>query len=252
MNFNDLFQASGTRISTNGINVYFSDIEIPIVQLLEKHTIVVGCALNLRNEAIIKSLSQKKIKSCIVLDKIEIHKSKKFYEKLNSAFLPWDVFIDELPEPFYTIDLTPPHHKNTESIRVFGVKATQYTTGQNPALHHKFLVFCDINIDGEVAPKTVVTGSFNFSKNATFSRENIVVIEDEYTAETFYDEWARCFLFSESISNYNVSNITPEFIKTKGFHELVKLNIEENDNLETEAEKHQNMRDFYNGAHEKF
>ena len=76
-----------------------------------------------------------------------------------------------------------------------------------PRMHHKFLVFCDVDeFQGEdpfyfwkPKPKAVWTGSFNPTANGTRSRENAIVVESEHIAMAYFREWYQMFALSEPL-----------------------------------------------------
>jgi len=64
-----------------------------------------------------------------------------------------------------------------------GIKITLITMKKGDHMHHKFAV-----IDG----KTVVTGSFNWTRNASEDNfENIISIKSKYIAEKFMKAWRK-------------------------------------------------------------
>jgi len=76
------------------------------------------------------------------------------------------------------------------------LKATTF-----PRSHHKFIVFCKEKPD--VVPIAVWTGSFNFTKNATMSFENAIVIKDDSgenkILQSYLDEYYQVFALSEPL-----------------------------------------------------
>jgi phosphatidylserine/phosphatidylglycerophosphate/cardiolipin synthase-like enzyme len=72
-------------------------------------------------------------------------------------------------------------------------------------MHNKFVLFCNVKEaegDGfpEITPYAVWTGSFNFSKNATFSFENAVVLTDQAVVQSYYREWGQILALSEPLN----------------------------------------------------
>ena len=66
-------------------------------------------------------------------------------------------------------------------------------------MHHKYLVFGD-KMEGMVMkPRCVVSGSFNLTKNAVRSRENVLVVEDEKICHAYLSEWAQLWCLSERL-----------------------------------------------------
>lgn len=86
-----------------------------------------------------------------------------------------------------------------------------------PRMHNKFLVFCEYRQDDEeipdgnvVLPKFVWTGSYNLTKNATDSWENVVIIRDHVIAEAYANEWAQLMVFSEPL-DWDTDWVAPEY-----------------------------------------
>lgn len=70
---------------------------------------------------------------------------------------------------------------------------------ESPLMHHKFLVFGEKHEGLIMRPKCVVTGSFNLTRNAQRSRENVVMIEDTRVCQSFLSEWAQLWGMSEPL-----------------------------------------------------
>jgi hypothetical protein len=69
-----------------------------------------------------------------------------------------------------------------------------------PILHHKYLIFGDIAKSLIMRPRCVVSGSFNLTKNAARSRENVMLVEDRDICQAFLSEWAQLWCVSESLN----------------------------------------------------
>lgn len=72
---------------------------------------------------------------------------------------------------------------------------TTVHTYQYPLMHNKFIVFRKKVIDktGNVTMinDAVWTGSYNFTKNASNSLENALLIENNDIADLYYEEWTK-------------------------------------------------------------
>lgn len=89
-----------------------------------------------------------------------------------------------------------------------------------PRSHHKFVLFCKVEegcqcsecqerlsleyqekprVTMHVHPYAVWTGSFNFTKNATMSFENAVVLYDTNIVHAYFYEYAQIAFLSESL-----------------------------------------------------
>ncbi len=82
----------------------------------------------------------------------------------------------------------------------------------SPRMHHKFLVrLRQTAVPGDVVgglemadsitleAESVWTGSFNFTRNASFSFENAVVIHDPVIAHSYFEEFSRVASLSEPL-----------------------------------------------------
>jgi hypothetical protein len=84
-----------------------------------------------------------------------------------------------------------------------------------PRAHHKFLVFCQFSeeVKGYI-PVALWTGSFNFTKNATNSFENVLYFTDasggNVIIDAFLNEHHQLFALSEPL-NWDEVWTTPEF-----------------------------------------
>ena len=98
----------------------------------------------------------------------------------------------------------------------------------SPRVHNKFLVFCKIidktekeeedkdknDITINYKPVAVWTGSFNFTKNATYSFENSIYLEDQSgdnpILNSYLKEHHQIFALSEPL-NWEVDWVYPEY-----------------------------------------
>lgn len=89
-----------------------------------------------------------------------------------------------------------------EAVRCVGNHNSERTPAF-PRMHHKFIVLCN-EIGNEddwknYEPYEVWTGSFNFTKNAGFSLENAIVVNDTEIAKAYFNEWAQIAALSEKL-----------------------------------------------------
>lgn len=92
-----------------------------------------------------------------------------------------------------------------------------YNSDRKPAFprsHHKFLVFCKFDEEGKYIPKALWTGSFNLTKNATNSFENVLFLTDtkgdNSIIEAYLNEHHQIFALSEKL-NWEHDWSVPEF-----------------------------------------
>ena len=83
-----------------------------------------------------------------------------------------------------------------------------------PRAHHKFLVFCNIDNKENYFPVALWTGSFNLTKNATHSFENVLYLTDKKgdneIINAYLNEHHQIFALSENL-NWENQWTTPEF-----------------------------------------
>ena len=124
--------------------------------------------------------------------------------------------------------------KTWEAIRCLGKVNSSRMNGKKPLMHHKFLVFCNLeiwsvslrdinpdcpeNIEDEIIdagsklePYAVWTGSFNFSENANYSLENAIYITNTDIVSAYYQEWCQLMALSESI-DYRSPELSPDWM----------------------------------------
>ena len=92
-----------------------------------------------------------------------------------------------------------------EAVRCVGF-ARSSNELDRPIMHHKFMVFCDIEehkVNGRILriiqPYAVWTGSFNFTRNAVRSFENALYLEHPMIANAYFSEWGQVAMLSESL-----------------------------------------------------
>jgi hypothetical protein len=69
----------------------------------------------------------------------------------------------------------------------------------HPKAHHKFVVFCDADEHRTLVPRAVWTGSFNFTRTATRSLENAVILKDPAIVGAFFNEFQQVYALSEPL-----------------------------------------------------
>ena len=200
--------------SDESISVYFRNLEDELLSKINEYPIVVGCIAWLTNEKILKALSAKSRVSIIIQKEDFLRpdvgnwsgkKLRRLYGDLppgprnNNAYAEiWGNLLSQLNYGYAW---------EAEPIRWAG----NFNTEKNPAfprMHNKFLVFCDENSVSTkyedlhlIEPKSVWTGSFNLTNNATQSLENAIYVKDSKIVEAYFAEWQYIFGLSESIPN---------------------------------------------------
>lgn len=201
-------------------SVYFDGIEDVLVQLTQRSEIVVGAVAWLTNDRILECLANVKHAGIVVQKEdflrrdVDVKSYSKWKNSLRSRYdqLPafeFEDFVETYPgqqeeHPDFNpatqnwlFDASGGYQFGGSAIRCLG-----YTSSINaviPRMHHKFLIFGD-KVEGLIMrPHTIATGSFNMTKNATRSRENIVVMENSAICHAYLSEWAQLWSMSEAL-----------------------------------------------------
>lgn len=166
------------------VQCIFNEIDTFIVGQIQSHDLAVGCTAYWSPDSpIIAALQAKEIYSLVV----SRESSKEI--KPPSGNFPIDLLRDLETELYGSVGIRPDAE----------VRAVEYIAKQEigdryfPRLHSKFLVLMDRVGSGYMARK-VITGSYNFSRNASVSFENVVCIEDEGIAFAYLRHWYQAVL----------------------------------------------------------
>lgn len=200
--------------------VYFRNIEKHLLRHIEEANVVLGCVAWLTSEPILEKLASKDYISIIVqkedflrpdIDSGNRNTWKKWlqekYMSLQSG-LDRFMFDNILRSVSYCADYS------IEAIRCVG----NYNRDKKPAfprMHNKFLIFAKIveaddDSWGRVIPYGVWTGSFNLTKNATYSFENAIYTTDSEIVRAYYNEYGQIASMSEPL-NWESDWIEPEW-----------------------------------------
>jgi hypothetical protein len=190
-----------TSFDSVNVSIFFKDIKSTIIKILDSHDAIVGCIAWLTDFDILDHMSKKSLGIVV---------QKERYIRYEYNISEWRLHLrhkyDATPKILYDVASAKLLHPDTifgisprESIlgrvRCFGLYSY---TKMIPLMHHKFLV-CGTIIDDRFTPTSVITGSFNFSYNASKSLENILYIRDESVAKIYHREWASVYAVSENI-----------------------------------------------------
>lgn len=188
-----------------GVSVYFKDIEQKLINHIKKAEVIVGCVAWLTSFPILDELAKDKYVSIIVQkedflrpDNLPVRSMANWTVKLQEKYFAIPSLLDrykfnELKHMSYCSDPT------LEALRCVG----NHNLDKHPAfprMHNKFIVFGDIktygpeNFESEfdneyIAPYGVWTGSFNFTKNATYSLENALYITIPDIVSAYFKEY---------------------------------------------------------------
>jgi hypothetical protein len=224
------FPDNGTAKEGALIEVIFRDLESRLIQEIQKYAAVFGCVAWLTNFLILDALMEKLAVSIVVqkedfLRNDSLKGAGEFKRDLREAYRNlygidrFDIFNDEtiLAKYSYGSDT------NVDAVRCVG----NYNAEKAPAfprMHNKFIVLCDIEKERteqheyspfqttiiKYIPRAVWSGSFNFTKNATYSFENAVLIKDNEIATAYLKEYAHIIGLSEPL-DWESEWIAPEW-----------------------------------------
>lgn len=179
------------------IQVSFNNPSITINSLLEQSLsaierdrwpLVVGCMYNFTNEEFACQLARSASRISILVDE-----SKAFDSSGRRANIGLLKCAISLAENNGLIDGVSP-------IRM--VTTRREEDQQYPGyMHHKFLVLCDQNEDGNAKPRFTITGSYNPSFTS-LGREALMLIEGQEVSRSFYREFDSLFDISIPIGRF--------------------------------------------------
>jgi PLD-like domain len=210
--------------------VLFRNQEQRLVRLINKYKndLIVGCVAWLTSIPILNALA--KCKNVQIIVQKEDFLRPDMYSKEDS----WKAFLQkkysavkcemtryEFQSPIS--DLSICGDPTVDGIRCLG----NHNIDKSPAFprsHHKFLVFCRINkthkdplgniLVDQYWPETVSTGSFNLTKNSTFSLENVIIFSSDFNTnhfvKSFLNEHHELFALSEPL-DWTSDWIEPEY-----------------------------------------
>ncbi len=203
----------------DGVNVkaYFGELASPLAYHISQSRFVVGCCAWLTHEIVIESLGCVSGGCQVVCQKEDFLRpdalsSRGWKARLHGLYSSLSCSVTRhacakvalMPQLSVCMD-----EGGMQPVRCVG----NHNSDRHPAfprMHHKFLVFCDVDEDDKVdgydpwyawnpVPRAVWTGSFNPTANGTRSRENAIVVESKHIALAYFREWYQMFALSEPL-----------------------------------------------------
>ena len=198
------------------------NLEDHLIRFIQEADVVVGCVAWVTSEPILKALAKKKGVSLVVQKedflRPDLPPNDDWKRRLRQLYdsLPYRLNSSDLPG-LIALDV-----HTIEPIRCIG-DANMDKLSACPRSHHKFVLFCkaeercqcnecqeQLHIEMElleeephdrmhIHPYAVWTGSFNFTRNATMSFENAVVLYDPNIVHAYYHEYGQIVFLSESL-----------------------------------------------------
>lgn len=208
------------EVASASVQVHFSGIAERIEAEIHRSSAVFGAVAWLTNERLLRALAGIQTARFVVQKedflRQESGKARKKSDQIRSLYAQIrGGDRHDLPNLFH--ELSQCGAMEHDAIRCVGISGDRNGFAR---MHHKFAVFCDrlkgpsvfpgfaaVNHyepvtaypGGPYLPHTVVTGSFNWTENATASRENVVIIRDCHIATAYLQEWAQVFSISEPL-----------------------------------------------------
>ena len=204
----------------------FKNLESELLARIDRADVVVGCVAWLTSEPILRALAKKEGVAIVV-------QKEDFLRPDVGSNSNWPKFLrglyEAIPNNLSRYDegwlgtvfhnMSCASDSTIEAIRCVG----NYNSDKSPAFpraHHKFVVFCKAvapivhpQIDTtfyNYEPYEVWTGSFNFTKNAVRSFENVIVSTDQNIVRAFFQEAAQVQALSEPL-NWESNWVAPEW-----------------------------------------
>jgi hypothetical protein len=214
------FSLSIDRPQFDNIEVIFKNLEPRLLELIKEFEggAIFGCVAWLTSIPILKALSK-----CNNVQ-IVVQKEDFLRPDLNSNYKNWKASLRSLYNSLKCDmerhqfkspmgDLSVCSDPTVDPIRCVGNHNAEKQSAF-PRSHHKFLVFCKIDDKGNYIPIKLWTGSFNLTKNATYSFENALIFADNLGTNklinSYLMEHHQIFSLSESL-DWTEDWSTPEF-----------------------------------------
>lgn len=226
----DGVQQEDYSMKSNDVEVYFKNLDKILIEKIKESRAVIGCIAWFNLYSVLDALADKYAVSILIqkedwlrpsIDengnfigrKADLHARfqklnplcvSEFHQDNRLYFIEPDCYPDDADNaPYPDIYIDP--------VRCIGMHGDKKQT-MHPRMHHKFLVFLNMqkNDDGSfiAKPYGVWTGSFNVTSNATRSFENAVYIKNEKIAEAYMKEWAQLMGLSEDL-DWQAEDIAP-------------------------------------------
>ena len=213
---------NSTSVSSADVSVLFRNQKEILLGKISEYNCIIGCIAWFTDWDILEALS-KIDRAIIVVQKEDFLRPDlnaegdwklrlgKAYDKIKSGGdrFAWPGLMGKLSTSF---------DPTIKPIRCVGNHNSEKKSAF-PRMHNKFLVFCNLVEHPRPLPeaysitlekKEVWTGSYNLTKNAENSLENVVLIKNNQIAEAYYNEFCQIFALSEPL-DWTSEWCAPEF-----------------------------------------
>jgi hypothetical protein len=196
--------------------VLFKNLEQELILRIRQADVVVGCIAWLTSNRILRELAKKRGTLLIVQKedflRPDLDATTDWPRKLRRLYDALPRTLNRYDWAFHGTSLHGMSYAGDPSIdpvRCVG-NLNAKKSSAFPRAHHKFVVFCRLlraasqtKEDEAQAPSfepyEVWTGSFNFTKNATYSFENAIVSRDKNIVRAFFQEACQIAALSERL-----------------------------------------------------
>ncbi len=205
-------------IETEEISVYFRNLEESLIHHISAAQAVFGAVAWMTNEAILGALADVENVSIIVQKEDFLrpdlntkpgwpHRLRQLYAALSCDLTRYDL-KNRIGMMSFASD------PSIEPVRCVG-NFNREKKPAAPRMHNKFLVLANVadpDKQGErqINPYAVWTGSFNFSKNATRSFENAMLVTNQKVVDAYFSEYGEIAAMSEKL-DWTSDWVAPEW-----------------------------------------
>lgn len=205
----------------DSIEVAFKNIEPKLISLISEYRkgFIFGCVAWLTSKPVLTALAK--------CDNVQIILQKEDFLRPDVDIINTTAWTNEIRNLYSSLKCSYNRFECLEPIEnlsqcddptVAPIRCVgNYNETKSPAFarsHHKFLVFCRIDENRKYLPEVVWTGSFNLTKTATRSFDNVIILTDKSgdnsILTSFVKEHHQIFALSEQL-NWEHSWVAPEF-----------------------------------------
>ena len=217
----DDFSISIENPHFDNVEVVFKNLEQRLIDIIKEYEdgAIFGCVAWLTSKPALKALSKCNIVQIVVQKEdflkpdLGIKNVNQHYKELRQLYgqLKCNINRYQFKEPIKSLSYL--GDPGVEAIRCVG----NHNADKQPAFpraHHKFLVICSRDKNGNYSAQALWTGSFNITLNATQSFENALLLTDKSgdnkIINAYLNEHHQIFCLSEKL-NWESRWTTPEF-----------------------------------------
>lgn len=194
--------AAPSEFVSTEVKIVFRQIEETVSELIRQSDFVVGCVAWLTNTVLLESLSQCRGCQFVVQTEDWLRPDAGDYtlsqqrELIRKLPLIENYSLPRVPSVCSLFEVDP--------VRLSGVPKND--SRNQPRMHHKFAIFGNARTDQDcggpwnVDYHTVFTGSFNWTRNATMSLENGVILRGSEIVDAYCREYFQILLSSRKIA----------------------------------------------------